>query len=136
MGDVDRFWPAVRVKLVRAIEENHGEYTLSDIYNFLSRGTMQLWIVAEELDLKSVFVTEIITYPRMRVCFIVLAAGEGLDDLVAQLDVVEQWAGELGVDELRIQGRRGWQRVLRSKGFSLSYTVLRKVLQRGDGHLH
>ncbi|MGW8181338.1 MAG: hypothetical protein ACWGQW_21615 [bacterium] len=134
--DVGYFWPMVMPLIERVLRKSNGEYLAVDIYERLLDGTMQLWLISEELDLLSVLVTEVLTYPRKRICVMVLAAGEDLEALTGQLEVLEEWALSIGVDELRIAGRKGWKRVLESEGFYEPHVVLSKYLHKPDEFIH
>ena len=104
--DVAQVWPRVAAFVEKALDRQ-SEWRLADILEQLQAQRMQLWVVPWRLAL----VTQLQTYPGARICMIVLCGGDGLAENKHLLDEIEAWARSLGCDEMRIQGRAGWQRV-------------------------
>ncbi len=80
-------------------------------------------------DEKSAIVVSVKTYPTgAKECHIECAAGE-LDHLIGPaIRRVEQWAAEQGCIVVTIQSREGWQKVMKSQGYELYQTAIRKEL--------
>ncbi len=104
--DVAQVWPRVATLVQKALERQV-EWRLQDILEQLAAQRMQLWVVPWRLAL----VTQIQTYPGVRICMVVLCGGDGLQANKHLLAEIEAWARGLGCDEMRIQGRAGWARV-------------------------
>jgi hypothetical protein len=104
--DVAGVWPRVAACLQKALERQQ-EWRLADVYEQLLAQRMQLWVVPWDLAV----VTQIQTYPGLRICMVVLCGGEGLQAHKHEFDEIARWAKGLACDEVRIQGRDGWQRV-------------------------
>lgn len=94
-----------------ALEYTGGTHDLIDIYEGLYKGTMQLW-PAE----KSCLVTEIITYPKMRVLNIFLGGGD-LTEILSMHEDVIRWAKDQGCTALNMTGRFGWKKPLAKHGW-------------------
>lgn len=72
----------------------------------------------------SVIITEIVDYPRKRVCHFFLAAGN-LSELEAMTPIVLDWAKAKGCVAASFIGRRGWLRTFVSRlGWQESPVVL------------
>lgn len=104
--DVATLWPRAAGCLQKALARQT-EWELDDIREQLLAQRMQLWVVPWTLAV----VTQIQTYPGVRLCMLVLCGGEHLQAYKADLGAIEAWAKALGCDEMRVQGRRGWGRV-------------------------
>lgn len=100
-----------------------GTHTFDDVVDGLVSGEMQLWA-----NDKAAVITEIQTYPRMKVCHFFLAGGD-LNELDLFQRVIGQWAKSLGCTRLTLAGRRGWERsFLRGQGYSPKWSILSKEL--------
>lgn len=99
-------WPKHVSRIEEALSYGNGEYELTDIFDAVRAGQMQMWATD-----KSVAVTTLVQYPRRRTCLIVLAGGD-LDDLRENLPFVEEWAVWHECDAVEVMGRKGWLRAL------------------------
>lgn len=80
-------------------------------------------------DEKSAIVAAVKTYPTgAKECQIECAAGELAHLIGPAIDRVEQWASEQGCIVVTIQSREGWQKVMKSQGYELYQTAIRKEL--------
>lgn len=114
-------WPRVEKALQKAIETQR-EWPTKDLFDQLRGQRMQLWVVPWDV----VVVTQIQTYPGARICMIVLCGGENLETHMQDLGAIETWAKSLGCDEMRLQGRKGWNRIY--PDYEPIATVMRKML--------
>ena len=91
---------------------------------------MQLWVVYdEEKQIKCALTTEVIEYPRKKVCRIVSLGGRNLDEWVERwLDILERWAEENDCDSIETYCRKGFIKKLEKFGYTNTYTVLGKEL--------
>lgn len=99
-------WDCAAPLIQRAVDLQD-THSLEDVKEAVDAGRAQLWCGTH-----SALVTEIIVYPRKKVCRIWMAGGllwELKDDM---LPAVEGWAKSKGCDAVEIIGRKGWQRVL------------------------
>jgi hypothetical protein len=119
--DVANIWPRVGTLVQRALDRQR-EWGLADIHEQLLAQRMQLWVVPWEMAV----VTQIQTYPGVRICMVVLCGGEGLHPHKQEFDEIVGWAKGLACDEIRIQGREGWRRIY--PAFEKTGTLLRMTL--------
>ena len=74
-------------------------------------------------------VTEIVVYPNKKVLHVFLAGGDkgyGIKQITDMHDDAMAWGKLQGCDAMSIAGRRGWKRVLESKGWKEQLTILGK----------
>lgn len=121
---IDNIWQYVEGEIKRLCDVD-GLYAPEDIKKSLKERSMQLWVYAPK-DLQALCVTEIITYPRMKICK-VGAAGNKRDDWHGFMSVIEAWAREQGCDKMHIHARKGWAKVLTS--FRIPAFIFEKELK-------
>jgi hypothetical protein len=119
--DVAQVWPRVAGCAQKALA-CQDEWREADILAQLAQQRMQLWVVPWSLAV----VTQVQTYPGVRICMLVLAGGSGLQENKTQLREIERWAGSIGCDEMRIHGRQGWSAVY--PDYERMATIMRKTL--------
>lgn len=95
-----------------------GTHTVDDVRAAIEGGKAQFWPGE-----KSAVVTEILTFPRKKVCHYWLAGGD-LDELLDMEPSIETWAKAIGCESMTIAGRPGWHRAL--KGYRKAFTTLSK----------
>ena len=102
----------------------HGDYKLENIRQLCENGQMQLWVAYYNGLPEAASVTQIIEHPQQTVCEIVLMAGKNIRALLPYLKIIEQWAYSKGARVLRIQGRKGWNKML------IEYKQIAIVMER------
>lgn len=102
-----------------------GRLAPQDIARLVNSDHMQLWQTA---DRTSAMLTEIVTYPQMRECQIVGATGEAVQSWLEIFPIFEDWARGWNCSVIKLQGRKGWKRVLQPLGFEETGIVLEKTL--------
>lgn len=102
--------------------EHHGLCTLRDVLEMLLTGRAHLWS-----DTKACIVTTIHEYPQGKVWVLWLAGGD-LESVLKLGDEMYGAAEAAGCRVVEIHGRRGWERVLRSRGFKAEKVLLSKDL--------
>lgn len=97
----------------KALDRGLGEWKAGDILGFLLSRDMQLWVAVNDGQIEAAGVTQIVTYPRKKVCDAVLCGGSGVRQWFENLATVENWARANGCEFIRAYGRRGWVRAVR-----------------------
>lgn len=113
--------------LRRACERSDGRYAIGDVFAALLRRDMQLWIAVDEASedpVEAVCITEMIAYPREKRCGVVFCAGRNPGRWLHHLESIEGWARAQGCAAVELQGRPGWERLL--KGWDKTHVLLRK----------
>ena len=108
--------------LALALEYAGGTHTLEDVAEMVKAGRAQVW-TAEN----ACIVTEVQDFPRKRVLHFWLATGD-LGLVIALSRDVLDWGKSIGCASATLSGRRGWEKVLASEGWSpMLYTMGREV---------
>lgn len=117
-SELDRCRPWIEA----ALEYSGGTHLFEDIVAGVQSGHMQLWPAPD-----GCLVTEIIVFPRKKVLNVFLGGGD-LDRLVDMHDALAAWGRAQDCDAATINGRTGWQRVYKSRGWTPMHICLSKEL--------
>lgn len=114
--DIEDAWPvAVPFLQPAMLRTPFGKlYDLPSVKAAVKEKSMQLWFIEEDLKVRGVAVTQIISYPKAKVLDILLLGGYDYKDwgrLGAELS--KQYAAENGCQFVRGYGRLGWARMLK-----------------------
>jgi len=127
--EIDEIWEVCEPFIEKAAKKGQSEMTSQDIYNFCKDAKMQLWIVFDsEANIKAVVTTEIINYPKKKVCRIITLGGEEIDNWLHSITVIEAWAEENECHAMETFCRKGFIKKLEHYGYEQTYTVLGKEL--------
>ena len=121
---VPAIWQEARPLIASALARGNGGFAEEDILGALLSREMQLWLYVEG-RIKGVVVTELVNYPRLRACLLVLCAGTDIQGWIHHIETLERWASAQGCEVIEAYGRRGWARLL--KGWE-QRTMLMKEL--------
>lgn len=99
-------------RLDRALQIGGNTHSRDDIAQAVGEGRMQSWV-----NNGSLIVTEVSTFPQVNVLSVVLAVGD-LDDVLAMVPALDEFGRKHGCKAIRMQGRKGWERVLPEQGWA------------------
>jgi hypothetical protein len=86
---------------------------VADVTHLLHSGHMQLWAAFEDEAPRAQVLSEVVTYPRMKVLRLFGLAGANLKELAALLPTIKAWGAERGCSELdAIETRPGLEVVI------------------------
>lgn len=122
-------WATVSPLLEKALEHNNQEMTLADVAENIVNDRAQLWVVIQNNIPRAMSVTEIVTFPRKKVCRIVLLGGVSFEEWKHILVDLENWALMHGCIELDAYCRPGMARKAKTMGFEQSSIVMTKNLR-------
>jgi hypothetical protein len=108
---------------IEAALERDGTHDLEDVLAMVLADEAQFWPGES-----SAVVTEVLTLPKVKALHVWLAGGEMEELLGKMLPAIEDFARRAGCDRFSVAGREGWERALRSKGFSPAWRVVAKEL--------
>lgn len=96
------------------IERSGGRTTMEKLVEDHKRGDIQVWAILDPhspAGVSSFGITRLVVYPSgLRVMRLDHGAGS-LQDAIDIMPEVEEFARACGADKMRIEGRRGWQRI-------------------------
>jgi hypothetical protein len=101
-----------------ALEYSGGTHTFDDVVDGITSGRMQFWPAP-----RGCAVTELVRFPRKMTLNCFLAGGE-MDQILDMFEDARNWGRQQGCTAFTLAGRAGWQRVLKSRGFSPTMVVL------------
>ena len=96
---------------------------IEDVEAALSKGEAILWP-----GQKCAIVSEFVTYPSGERASQVMSAGGDLDEILAMIPGMEAFARLNGCSQSIVEGRRGWERVLKASGYGFLSVKLEKAL--------
>ena len=123
---LDSQWKEIEPFIVSACKRSLGRYEAVDIYKNLANREMQLWVSKRHGEIEAVSVTEIINYPRLKVCHIKIGTGKNRKNWQHFRHYIEQWATEQGCRRVESIARKGWERIF--KGYSATHIFMEKEL--------
>jgi hypothetical protein len=121
--EIGLVWPYVSVFLEKALRYSDGKYNLDDIYNALCLRDMQLWLGFDDGKLVAVCVTQIVTFPRKKILFLLLASGINFKKWQHLTHDMVAFAKENNCDAVELYGRPGWEKMGKDVGFKKISTI-------------
>jgi len=121
----------IKPLLLRAVDTSNGRYSLNDLVKEICEGGQQLWICydSDPIEYHSICTTSIVEYPGCKLLRIVYASGHDMDSWRDPLlDVLERFALDNGCSGLEMIGRKGWEKVLRGRRWSVESQIYRMDL--------
>ena len=114
--------------LQRAIDDADGRWSAEQLLADVEVGKVLVWIVSRDEKIVGVFTVRVIE-SAVRWILVEDCAGDDLASWILEaLHALETWAREMGATQIVLEGRRGWERVLRPYGFNPTRTVCVKEL--------
>lgn len=110
-------WERARQWIIPALTE---EDTETDVVVRLLEGSAQLW-----LGEASAMVTEVVREPRSVHFWL---GGGDMAELISLIPGIAAWGRMMGCRAITIEGRKGWDRVLKGRDFRRNGDLLRKAI--------
>jgi hypothetical protein len=122
---IEAVWPEIEELVIRGLEHCQGCYWPEDVKAALIRRDMQLH-VAQSDRIEAICITELVNYPRRKLCNLFLLAGENMARWVHYQSEIVAWARSVGCDGMEVHhGRAGWGK--RLPGWAQSVTLRRDL---------
>lgn len=126
---VGLYWPHVVGWIKSAIADAGHCWTLDDVAARLDQQMMQLWCIWNGQNMIGCLVSETYQTARGFTCGIPIVYCSDMElALPESLETIEAWGRSLGCVRMQGEGRRGWERALRSRGWKTITTQVEKVL--------
>jgi hypothetical protein len=123
--NVDDVWGEIEGYLIKTLEYSDDKYTIKDIRKSLKNKSMQLWLAYSKGELLSYAITQIQSYPTMKIFFILYVGGIEMYKWLWCMNVMIDYARESGCQTIDCLGREGWARAIREFGFKKIASVFR-----------
>jgi hypothetical protein len=115
---VDTCWKTIEPYMEKAAEYTYGRYTSDDIYDSLKEYDHHLWVAFDGDKIKGAVVTNIITYPRRKILCMSFCGGTELKIWKdPMLELLKQFARDVGCDGIEATARKGWAKVFENDGY-------------------
>ena len=112
----------VRRHLQNALDHGGGTHSVEDVLALIMAGEAQIWI-----EDHAVLVSQIHDTPNHREIHFWLAGGT-LDEVIRLSNKVMDWGREQGCTVATLTGRRGWEKVLKTEGWTHRLVELSREL--------
>lgn len=113
----------------RALDRVPPKWRAEDIFQDILSEKVQLFVAIDiDAKIQAVCTTQVDQYPLAKVLTVLQLASEvPMDELWKLFHAMQEWAlKEVGCDYIEIYGRKGWQKLLSSEGYSLASVHLIK----------
>ena len=124
--EIDRCWPWLEDAMVHGFPAGIISHTKDDIKEMVISNEAQLWSTPNGACL-----TCVTQYPRVSIVQIWLMGGDFEELMTKHEHAVYQWAKSIGASLVYVQGRRGWTRRLKSRGYKEHQAITCMELTNG-----
>lgn len=105
-----------------------------DVWHNVLTDYVQMWAICDANCIYCVLMTEIVSHPK-RYLRLFWAYGERLVESFPCVDlVIERFAHGMECEELVIEGRRGWEKVIKASGGEFVCSTYRRPVRLTKGH--
>lgn len=115
-------WDLYAPFVEQALNRSEGDWTAEEVRLEVAHNRAQLWPGEKSVAVSQVYMDK--DRLGMRVW---LASGD-MSELMEMLEAGEKWAKAKNLDFVSVDGRRGWSRVLRKKGYKENDGLLVKEI--------
>lgn len=114
-------WQRCKPWIEAALAQSNGFETIEDVEAGINDGSYQFWA-----DENAAAITTILRFARRKALMVVHGGGD-LTELLERLEPqMERYAQQRGCDAIMGQGRKGWERVCKTRGYRLAWVAMMK----------
>ena len=121
--------------LNKAIETSEGKYHIDDIYEDLTKGYYNLWLVIDNKRDEKVIAaitTRIIEYPNRKAMAMDWVGGRRMAEwLPIVMNRLISFANDCGCSHLEGYGRKAWMKILKKYNWKPEYIAYRMEIDNG-----
>jgi len=132
---IDIVWGDVSSLLNKAILTSGGKYHIDDIYENLTKGYYNLWLIVDDKDGEKVIAaltTRIIWYPNRKAMAMDWIGGKRMMEwLPKAMEILTDFAKDCGCSHLEGYGRKAWSKVLKKYNWKPEYIAYRMEIDNG-----
>ena len=132
---IDIVWGDVSSLLNKAIRTSGGKYHIDDIYENLTKGYYNLWLIVDDKDGEKVIAaltTRIIWYPNRKAMAMDWIGGKRMMEwLPKAMEILTDYAKDCGCSHLEGYGRKAWSKVLKKYNWKPEYIAYRMEIDNG-----
>jgi len=132
---IDIVWPDVINMLNKAVETSKGKYHINDIYEDLTKGFYNLWLIIDdkgEDKVVAALTTRLIKYPNRSAMAMDWVGGKRMAEwLPIAMKKLSSFAKDCGCSHLEGYGRKAWIKVLKRYNWKPEYIAYRMEIDNG-----
>tara|TARA_R100001460_G_scaffold19492_2_gene40597 strand:- start:836 stop:1264 length:429 start_codon:yes stop_codon:yes gene_type:complete len=132
---IDIVWPDVINMLNKAVETSEGKYHINDIYEDLTKGFYNLWLIIDdkgEDKVVAALTTRLIKYPNRSAMAMDWVGGKRMAEwLPIAMEKLSSFAKDCGCSHLEGYGRKAWIKVLKRYNWKPEYIAYRMEIDNG-----
>jgi len=132
---IDIVWPDVINMLNKAVETSKGKYHIDDIYEDLTKGFYNLWLIIDnkgEDKVIAALTTRLIKYPNRSAMAMDWVGGKRMAEwLPIAMEKLISFAKDCGCSHLEGYGRKAWIKVLKRYNWKPEYIAYRMEIDNG-----
>tara|TARA_B100000242_G_C42989768_1_gene459455 strand:- start:348 stop:776 length:429 start_codon:yes stop_codon:yes gene_type:complete len=132
---IDIVWPDVINMLNKAVETSKGKYHINDIYEDLTKGFYNLWLIIDdkgEDKVVAALTTRLIKYPNRSAMAMDWVGGKRMAEwLPIAMEKLSNFAKDCGCSHLEGYGRKAWIKVLKRYNWKPEYIAYRMEIDNG-----
>jgi hypothetical protein len=126
---VDRYWEGIETALDHAPHIWERFNTKESLYSMLTTGFIQCWVVFLGEEHMCTYFTKVNTYPSgVKEVTVWWMVGELEDSLPVLCDTMRHFCLSIEAHAFEVEGRPGWERMLKNFGMVKDRVILRKTL--------
>jgi hypothetical protein len=122
-------WPRVEKWLIdNGARLMRGNDSVEDVKRDIARSHAQLWVY-ESPTAFGIVVSQVVQYPKRKVCFIKFGTGFGAKEwAIPIITLIEKFADHAECGAVEICARPGWMKLLSEAGYGSRHILLTKEL--------
>lgn len=122
---LDDVWPQVETRLKDAVNGINGRMDINDLIRFIKEKDWVLWVSVRDKKIEAIACTEIIQYPKNKMCMVRIMTGENYANWIGLEAGIAAWAESIGCAGMESWARLGWKRVF--KNYECSHILLERL---------
>lgn len=129
---IDYVWPEVKKLLEKDKRLLSNTCYAEDLRDTVLAGNYQLWVYVKNKKIEACCFSEIVLYStRAKELRLHFAAGQNRDHWTKSLPIVEKWSAQYGCEQVKMEARLGWKKMLNPLGYNSRNIVLTKRINYG-----
>ena len=115
-------WERIKKFAERCAVYTYGRFTAEDMLKELLTKDQQLWIAFDKETIHGFWVTEVITYPQIKVLALHFVGGRRFKEWFPDgFPKLQKFAKELGCSKMESYGRPGWEKMWQDHGYKKQF---------------
>ena len=126
--DIDRYWYLAADHVQKGIDWAGYQIKHEVIKEECKREQKNLWLAIKDKEVKAAILTFVDQEYRLRTGTLWIAAGKDHGSWVHASKIISDWFKEIGCAQMKIVGRNGWAKKLKTYGFKQKISIYEKDL--------